>query len=94
MTKPQFKYLYGPVYSWRLGYSLGIDPISTKDKACNFDCIYCQLGHTPKLTQARRNFVSVKALMEEIKELPSVPIDYLTFSGRPSGMILKPISYI
>jgi len=36
--------IYGPVPSWRLGRSLGIDLLSTKGKTCSFDCIYCQLG--------------------------------------------------
>jgi len=37
--------IYGPVASWRLGKSLGIDLIS-REKTCSFDCIYCQLGKT------------------------------------------------
>jgi wyosine [tRNA(Phe)-imidazoG37] synthetase (radical SAM superfamily) len=38
--------VYGPVPSWRLGRSLGVDPVSTPSKTCSFDCIYCQLGRT------------------------------------------------
>jgi wyosine [tRNA(Phe)-imidazoG37] synthetase (radical SAM superfamily) len=43
-----FQYLYGPVSSWRLGVSLGIDPISGPGdpKRCSFNCIYCQRGST------------------------------------------------
>lgn len=37
-------YIYGPVSSWRLGKSLGVDVISSDKKICNFDCVYCQLG--------------------------------------------------
>ena len=32
MIKNKLKYIYGPVYSWRMGMSLGIDPITTKKK--------------------------------------------------------------
>ena len=32
MSKKKYKYIYGPVPSWRLGSSLGIDPISDKRK--------------------------------------------------------------
>ena len=36
MTHP-FKYVFGPVRSWRLGRSLGVDPLSSKSKICNMD---------------------------------------------------------
>lgn len=81
--KNRFQYLYGPVYSWRLGMSLGIDPLSQKSKVCNFDCIYCQLGRTADYVTERRQFVSTQALLDEIRLLPrSQAIDHLTFSGR------------
>lgn len=41
------KPIYGPVPSWRLGRSLGVDHIC-RSKTCSFDCIYCQLGRTIK----------------------------------------------
>ena len=82
MDKMNFKYLYGPVYSWRLGHSLGIDPISTKEKICNFDCIYCQLGKTSRFTEERKIFIPTDELIKEIKSLPPAQIDYFTFSGR------------
>ena len=40
--------IYGPVPSWRLGNSLGVDLIEVPegyDKVCSFNCVYCQLGH-------------------------------------------------
>ena len=49
--------IYGPVPSWRLGKSLGIDLLSTKGKTCCFDCVYCQLGRTLHLLTERRQFV-------------------------------------
>jgi wyosine [tRNA(Phe)-imidazoG37] synthetase (radical SAM superfamily) len=82
MTAPQFKHIYGPVYSWRIGMSLGIDPLNTITKYCNFDCSYCQLGPADALPSERDVFVPVDAVVEEIKALgPETVIDYLTFSG-------------
>lgn len=78
----QFKYIYGPVHSWRMGMSLGIDPISTDEKKCNFDCIYCQLGRTSPVKSERKIFVATDDLMNEIKQVPVAEIDYFTFSGR------------
>jgi len=89
MEQSQFKYLYGPVYSWRLGMSLGIDPLSTKSKVCNFDCVYCQLGRTVKFENTRKEFVSVEEIMKEVRSFPSEQIDYYTFSGRGEPTLAK-----
>ncbi len=78
----EFKYIYGPVNSWRLGKSLGIDLVSQSKKICDFDCIYCQVGRAPVCALERKLFVPTKSVMEELKNLPKVGIDYLTFSGR------------
>lgn len=90
MAFQKFKYIYGPVSSWRLGVSLGIDPLSTKGKTCNFDCIYCQLGKTAHFENERKIFVPVSRLLEEIGTVPSdLKIDYLTFSGRGEPTLAK-----
>ena len=81
MDNKKFKYIYGPVASWRLGSSLGIDPISRKGKICTFDCIYCQLGKTVILTNEREIFVTATEIIKELDLLPQVKIDYITFSG-------------
>ena len=82
MVLPAFKYIYGPVYSWRMGMSLGIDPLATDVKYCNFECPYCQLGGAREYGVERQVFVSPEALVAEIKALPrDCHIDYLTFSG-------------
>lgn len=90
-SKEQFKYIYGPVYSWRLGMSLGIDPLTPagKRKICNFDCPYCQLGRTVKFYTERENFVPVDAIINEIKTLPAIRIDHYTFSGRGEPTLAK-----
>jgi wyosine [tRNA(Phe)-imidazoG37] synthetase (radical SAM superfamily) len=80
--KKDLKYIYGPVPSWRLGASLGIDPISQRDKICTFDCTYCQLGRTVRYETERRLFVPVEKIVDEINCLPSIKIDYITLSGR------------
>lgn len=76
-----YKYIYGPVASWRLGSSLGIDLLSQEDKICDFNCIYCQLGPTLCYTVKRQVFVPVKEIIKEIKALPAIHIDYITFAG-------------
>jgi wyosine [tRNA(Phe)-imidazoG37] synthetase (radical SAM superfamily) len=77
-----FKYIYGPVFSWRLGSSLGIDLLSQEDKICNFDCIYCQLGPTKRHALNRKTYVPIKEVVEELERLPALPLDYISFSGR------------
>lgn len=89
MTENQYKYVYGPVFSWRLGSSLGIDPISGKNKICTFNCAYCQLEETDVFNSERKIFVPTVAVIEEIKSLPDLKIDYITFSGRGEPTLAK-----
>ncbi|MGB3057677.1 MAG: radical SAM protein, partial [Candidatus Omnitrophota bacterium] len=89
MAKKRYKYIYGPVPSWRLGRSLGVDPISAEVKICSFDCVYCQLGKTKMLTGRRKNFVPVSKIVQEIRSLPTVKIDYITFSGAGEPTLAK-----
>jgi len=81
MVPDKFKYIYGPVPSWRLGHSLGVDPVSKGRKVCSFDCVYCQIGPTGLLTDERRDFVAAQDIIQELEILPDVKIDYITFSG-------------
>lgn len=80
--KLSYRYIYGPVSSWRLGRSLGIDPISRENKVCTFNCVYCQLGHVQLFSDKREVFVPTKDIIEEINSLPDLRIDYITFSGK------------
>jgi wyosine [tRNA(Phe)-imidazoG37] synthetase (radical SAM superfamily) len=73
--------IYGPVPSWRLGRSLGVDVVSQPEKTCSFDCAYCQLGPTRRHTAERRQFVSIARLKRELDHLPPLELDYATFSG-------------
>ena len=76
------KIVYGPVSSWRLGRSLGVDLICSKDKICSFDCIYCQLGKPFKKTARRSRFVSIEKMKRElVGALKVTNPDVITFSG-------------
>ncbi len=76
-----FKYCYGPVGSWRLGASLGMDPISRPEKICDYNCVYCQLGAREPVPVERAVYVRPDALGSELEALKA-PADYITFSGR------------
>ena len=73
--------IYGPVPSWRLGRSLGIDLLSTDGKTCSFDCIYCQLGRTVNPLTERKQFVSLDQLATDLARVRGIAADYATFSG-------------
>jgi wyosine [tRNA(Phe)-imidazoG37] synthetase (radical SAM superfamily) len=79
--KDSYKYIFGPVPSRRLGYSLGVDLVPFK--TCSFDCIYCQLGKTTLKTAERKEFVSSAEIVDElkIKLNENIAIDYITLSG-------------
>ena len=89
MESPQYKYIYGPVSSWRLGRSLGIDPISSCQKTCTFDCVYCQAGKTEVFSEQREVFIPTEALIHELRSLPEVAIDYITFAGNGEPTLAK-----
>lgn len=73
------EYVYGPVFSRRLGRSLGIDLIPFK--TCSYDCIYCQLGRTTTKTTQRKEWVPSDTVINQVKgKLESHP-DYITISG-------------
>jgi len=73
--------IYGPVPSWRLGSSLGIDLVSTDTKTCSVNCTYCQLGETVQQVSERNEFVSLDRIEDEIEAVKGIEIDYVTFSG-------------
>ena len=78
--------VFGPIFSRRLGSSLGVNILPSKGKLCNFDCIYCECGWNkdgisdkvfPRLAQVEA------ALEEKMSKAAAeeVPIDSITFSG-------------
>jgi len=81
MTESVSKYLYGPVPSRRLGRSLGVDIVPYK--VCSYDCIYCQLGRTTKLTSTPQSLVSKNDVIREIELWleQGGTADYIAFAG-------------
>jgi wyosine [tRNA(Phe)-imidazoG37] synthetase (radical SAM superfamily) len=76
-----FKYVYGPVASRRLGRSLGVDLVPFK--TCTYDCVYCQLGRTTHRTTQRGEYVPVDAVLAGLKtKLAHGPKpDYISLAG-------------
>ncbi|MDD4908795.1 MAG: radical SAM protein [Candidatus Omnitrophica bacterium] len=79
--KKNHRFIYGPVSSWRIGRSLGVDIISARNKVCTFNCLYCQLGRNPSVKASKKIFVPVERIIDELKSIPRPGIDYITFSG-------------
>ena len=78
--------VFGPIFSRRLGSSLGINLLPVNGKICTFDCIYCECGwnkdgrddtRLPKAAEVR------EVLEAKLKQLvaDSIPVDSITFSG-------------
>ena len=83
------KTVYGPVPSWRLGKSLGVDIICS-EKTCSFDCVYCQLGTTIHKTFERKNFIDLKRVRKDMGEvLGKAEIDVITLSGTGESTLAK-----
>jgi wyosine [tRNA(Phe)-imidazoG37] synthetase (radical SAM superfamily) len=82
------KAVYGPVSSWRLGRSLGIDPICSDKKICSFDCVYCQLSSGEK-SYERKEFIPLEKLKEDLKLIEGVEADVITFSGTGEPTMAK-----
>jgi len=76
-----YRYVYGPVPSRRMGLSLGISPIP--QKLCNYSCVYCQLGRTLQMGNKREDYYPVKDILKEVKDyLHSNPkLDVITIVG-------------
>jgi len=78
--------VFGPIFSRRLGSSLGINLLPREGKLCNFDCIYCECGWNrdgmadrwiPHVADVR------EALEAKLQECSAggIGIDSITFSG-------------
>ncbi len=80
------KLVFGPIFSRRLGASLGINLLPENGKLCNFDCIYCECGWNKDgrddnrlpLPEELRSALDakLKSCLEE-----GTRIDSITFSG-------------
>jgi wyosine [tRNA(Phe)-imidazoG37] synthetase (radical SAM superfamily) len=72
--------VYGPVWSWRVGHSLGIDLICVSS-VCSFNCTYCQLGFIQVRINERKLYVPTEKVMQDLKNSRWQESDVITFSG-------------
>ncbi len=80
--------VYGPVDSWRLGRSLGIDLLLV-DSICSFECVYCQLGKINRVTMTREVFVPTDKILADLAKFELKDIDVITFSGSGEPTLAK-----
>lgn len=82
-----FKYVYGPVPSRRMGLSIGISPIAKGH--CNYSCIYCQLGRTKHMTNKRTKYFDYNDLIEEFKSYlnNNIKFDVVTIVGEGEPLL-------
>ena len=79
--------IFGPIQSRRLGTSLGINLLPTNSKFCNFNCVYCECGWTPKKGQMHANFHSKEKVIQQLNIFlqdylsQEKNIDTITFAG-------------
>ena len=72
---------FGPVPSRRLGISIGVNVVPRK--VCSYNCVYCQLGRTTRLTVDRKAYTPTGMIVEAVNEkLDLAPhTDYVTVIG-------------
>ena len=78
--------VFGPIFSRRLGSSLGINLLPQKGKICNFDCVYCECGWNKDglgdtaLPSAQDVGMALETKLAACAAA-GTPIDSITFSG-------------
>lgn len=72
--------VYGPVFSWRHGESVGVDLLLV-ESTCSFHCVYCQLGEIRKETRHRQVFVPTSKVLSDLHLVDWAEADAMTFSG-------------
>lgn len=93
------KTVFGPVYSRRLGVSLGVNLLPIDRKFCNFNCIYCECGYTAppggKLVLPDRAAIKETLIIKlrELKGTTNEP-DTITFAGNGEPTIHPEFSAI
>ena len=79
--------VYGPLWSRRFGWDLGINLLPTDRKLCVLDCVYCQYGFSPRLDNRRTRFPNVRDVIREWKQQLDharsigAPLKHTTVSG-------------
>lgn len=78
--------VFGPIFSRRLGSSLGVNILPTVGKLCNFDCVYCECGWN-KDGKSNGRFPRLAEVQEALEKKMStavaegITVDSITFSG-------------
>lgn len=72
--------IYGPVASWRVGRSLGVD-LLFNTSICSFRCVYCQLGKIEVPTRERQVYVPTSQVMNDLEASDWQSADVITLSG-------------
>ena len=78
--------VFGPIFSRRLGSSLGINLLPVNGKICTFDCIYCECGWNKdgrgdtRLPKAAEVHEALEAKLKQLLK-EGTPVDSITFSG-------------
>lgn len=77
-----YKYVFGPVFSGRIGRSLGLDLLGSR--ICSMDCVYCEVGRTDILTSERKAYVSAAEILHELEQWKTEghqPPEVITLGG-------------
>jgi len=77
------KIIFGPVYSRRLGVSLGVNLLPKYRKICNFNCIYCECG----LTDGNLTDKEKLPLRSEVKEALYLSLEEMAAHGQDPDVI-------
>lgn len=78
--------VFGPIFSRRLGTSLGINLLPEKGKICNFDCIYCECGWNKDgrddtvIPTAAKVSADLENMLVRLQK-QGTKVDSITFSG-------------
>lgn len=78
--------VFGPIFSRRLGTSLGINLLPEKGKICNFDCIYCECGWNKDgrddtvIPTAAKVSADLENMLVRLQK-QGTNVDSITFSG-------------
>jgi wyosine [tRNA(Phe)-imidazoG37] synthetase (radical SAM superfamily) len=85
--------IFGPVWSRRLGVSLGINLLPVVHKLCTFDCLYCECGWTSLKNTVHSDLPSSQTVNDllqikliEMKNAGDIP-DSITFAGNGEPLL-------
>jgi wyosine [tRNA(Phe)-imidazoG37] synthetase (radical SAM superfamily) len=79
--------VYGPIWSRRFGWDIGINLLPCGLKLCTFECLYCQYGFAPPPTKKKLAFPKFEEITIQWEEQLriaarlGIEIRHTTFSG-------------